>query len=95
MTTPVIRLASKTTAVPPVCPILTLGLLQPPSALVTNAPSTIPTAPCLGPRCAFFHGAGACSILVAGDALLAQAHAMLDTRPDEKAVNETEAPKEN
>lgn len=70
---------------PPVCPILTLGLLQPPSALVTNAPPTIPTVACLGPRCAFFHGANACAVLVAGDALLAQAHMMVG---DEKVETE-------
>lgn len=71
---------------PPVCPILTLGLLQPPSSLVTNAPPTIPTVSCLGPRCAFFHGAGACAVLVMGDAMLAQAHMMAgeqEEKPDE------------
>lgn len=72
---------------PPVCPILTLGILAPPSALVTAAPQSIQTVPCLGPRCAFFHAAGACSVLVAGDALLAQAHAMVDEeKPDGDAA---------
>lgn len=95
MPVPPVRLAppAARSAVPPVCPILTLGLLQPPSAIVTNAPPTIPTVSCLGPRCAFFHAAGACAVLVAGDALLAQAHMMAKT--DDEATDETTSPKEN
>jgi hypothetical protein len=62
-----------------------MGILQPPSALVTAAPQSISTVPCLGPRCAFFHAAGACSVLVGADAMLAQAHAMIDEKDDESS----------
>ena len=89
---PTIRLAppAARTSAPPVCPILTLGMLSPPSALV-GTPQSIQTVACLGAKCAFFHAAGACSVLVMGDAMLAQAHAMIDgpALEDPTAPNET------
>lgn len=93
MSNPTIRPAPSAAKsnIPPVCPILTLGVLSPPSAIV-GAPTKIATLPCLGPGCAFFHAAGACSVLVMADALLAQAHMMAanegeETPTDAKPAN--------
>lgn len=68
---------------PPVCPLFTMAILQPPSALVTNAPQSIATLPCIGPSCAFFHSAGVCSINMIAEALRTQAAVMLTDGKEE------------
>jgi hypothetical protein len=68
---------------PPVCPLLTMAVIQPPSALVApGVPQQIATVPCLGPTCAFFHPANVCSVNMIAEALRTQAAVMLSDGTD-------------
>jgi hypothetical protein len=79
---PDLKFAPTARSAPPVCPLLTMGIASPPSSLV-GVPAQIPTVACLGPRCAFFHAAGACAVFVMADAMLAQAHMMATEGADD------------
>jgi hypothetical protein len=58
--------------------MLTLAVIQKPqSALVGGEPGSLATVNCLGMKCAIFHPAGGCALIVAADALFTQANIML------------------